>query len=267
MDRPVSTLDAILARKRHEIRRRERLLRTFAALADGTVLFDPSRTLSELRRPPGAPLRVVAEVKHSSPSAGVIRPRVSGDVARIARGYVSAGASAVSVLADGPGFAGSVLDVRRASRAVRVPVLFKDFVLSSVQLDVARAAGASMVLLLVRALEPHDLAALVAASLSRGLLPLVEAADAGEVDAALDAGARLVGVNARDLATFTLDVAAAEAALERMPEGRVAMLLSGVRTADDVKRIATTRADAILVGTELMSASDPAERLRELVGA
>jgi indole-3-glycerol phosphate synthase len=105
----------------------------------------------------------------------------------------------------------------------------------------------------------------VAAALSRGLLPLVEAAGEHEIDAALASGAKLVGVNARDLGTFTLDVAAAERALERIPEDRVAMLLSGVRAPEDVRRIAATRADAILVGTELMASPDPGTRLRELL--
>lgn len=254
----MSALASILARKRVEVGRRDRRLATFAALASRS---EPRAGVIEaLRRGAGEPLRVIAEIKRASPSAGPIRPRERGDVEAIARAYEAAGVSAISVIGD-RGFDGCVLDVRRAARAVSVPVLFKEFVLAPVQLDVARATGASLVLLLVRALERHELAALVHAAEGRGLVPLVEAAGEHELDAVLASGAKVIGVNARDLGTFTLDVAGAEHALAVIPPDRVALLLSGIRTPDDVRRIASGRADGILVGTELMLAPDPGVRL------
>ncbi len=260
-----SVLTSILARKRAEVARRERRAERFAAFASRMPALDPLAALAALARPAGAPLRVIAEIKRQSPSAGVIRPRALGDVADLARAYAEAGAAAVSVLADGPGFGGSVLDVRRAAGAVSIPILFKEFVLSPVQLDAARAAGASLVLLLVRALPPERLVELVRAADARGLVPLVEAAGAHELDAALRSGARVVGVNARDLGTFALDLAAAEAALSGVPPGTIAVLLSGVTGAADVTRLAGGRADAILVGTGLMQSAHPGERLRALL--
>lgn len=264
MSAPV--LASILARKRVEIARRERRAEAFASLAGRGPAPDARATLAALVRTAGAPVRVIAEIKRRSPSAGVIRPHVCGDVADLARGYAEAGAAAISVLADAPGFGGSVLDVRRAARAVSIPILFKEFVLSTVQLDAARAAGASLVLLLVRAMPRERLEALVREARTRGLVPLVEAAGAHELDAALRSGAPVVGVNARDLGTFELDLARAEAALTQVPAGTIAVLLSGVTAPGDVARVAGGRADAILVGTELMRSERPGERLRELLG-
>lgn len=262
-----SVIDAIVERKRREVVRRARRTTGFVRLAAAAApTLDPARTLTALRRDDLGTLRIIAEIKRRSPSAGVIRPWARGDVASIARGYAAAGAAAVSVLADGPGFGGSVLDVRRAARAVSIPILFKEFVVSAVQLDAARAAGASLALLLVRALTPAELATLVRACQARGLVPLVEAAGAHELDAALASGAHAIGVNARDLATFQLDPAGAERALERVPPDRVAVLLSGVATRADLERAIRGRADAVLIGTELMRSEDPGARLRELCG-
>lgn len=258
-------LAAILARKRREIARRHA----------HRALFDPARAPIEREPPPAVPAlrrtgglpRVIAEVKLASPSEGRIRARRPGEVVRIARAYEEAGAAAVSVLCDRAGFGGSVLDLRRAARAVGLPVLFKEFVLDPVQLDVARAAGASMVLLLVRALPGAALGELVRACFERGLEPVVEAADEREVERALETEARVVGVNARDLATFRVDPALAARAVQKIPENRVAVYMSGVTTPEDLSRVAQGRADAVLIGTALMRASDPGARLRELLGS
>jgi indole-3-glycerol phosphate synthase len=248
-------LDAILARKRREVARRRRRRERFA---------DPPRrvplALDRLRREDR--LRVLAEVKFRSPSAGPIRSRRPGEGVRVARGYAAAGVDGISVLADGPGFGGSVLEVRRVARAVAgVPVLFKEFVLDEVQLDAAAHAGAALVLLLVRALPRDALPRLIAASRRRGLVPLVEAANRAEVDRALEAGARVVGVNARDLATFRVDFDAAQRALESVPKDRVALHLSGVVSAETFARVAAGRADGVLVGSALMASPDPGATL------
>src|SRR5690606_12996183 len=146
--------------------------------------------LEALRRS-GRP-RVIAEVKFRSPSAGEIRRWRPGDGTAIARGYVAAGASAISVLCDRAGFGGSVLELRRVARAVSVPLLFKEFVLDPIQIELARAAGASMVLLLVRALDDDTLRSLVDRCRARGLEPLVEAANESEVERALRTAARVI---------------------------------------------------------------------------
>jgi indole-3-glycerol phosphate synthase len=251
-------LDRILERKRREILRRAR--RTPRPLTREPMDLDA------LRRSPGARPHVIAEIKHASPSGGVLRARTSGGVAAIARAYEANGASAVSVLCDGPGFGGTPLDVRRVSRAIRLPVLFKEFVLDPLQLDLAVATGASMVLLLVRALDGITLDALVGAAHARGLVPVVEAADAPELETALATDAAVVGVNARDLQSFRIDTARAADLVENVPQGRIAVYMSGVETRDDLDRVARGRADAVLIGTWLMRAPDPGAALAHLTG-
>jgi indole-3-glycerol phosphate synthase len=211
---------------------------------------------------PGGVPKVIAEIKRRSPSAGEIRTREVGDIARIARGYAAGGASAVSVLCDGPGFGGSVLDLRRATQAIDVPVLFKEFVLDKLQIALARVAGAHMVLLLVRALPPDELNALVAEAHASGLAPVVEAADERELQIALGTEATIVGVNARDLRTFKVDPAYARRVLDVIPSERIAVLMSGITSAEQLAELASSRADAVLVGEGLMRAADPGARLR-----
>lgn len=209
--------------------------------------------------------RVIAEVKLRSPSAGQLRPRRTGDVQRFAQGYERAGASAVSVLCDGPGFGGSPLDLRRAARAVGVPILFKEFVLDEVQLELAHRVGAHMVLLLVCALEADRLKALVRSAQALGLAPVVEAAGEAELQLALATGAEIVGVNARNLRTFEVDPEAASRVVEQIPRDRIAVRMSGVSTRADLGQIAAGRADAILIGESLMRAPDPGARLAQLL--
>lgn len=248
-------LAAILARKRREIERRRR--------------HPPSRAPArregprpDLRRPPGALPRVIAEVKFRSPSAGPIRSWAPGEGVAVAQGYAKAGAAAISVLCDGPGFGGSALELRRVARAVApTPVLFKEFVLDPLQLDLAVVCGAALVLLLVRAFDDATLARLVDESLARGLEPVVEAASAAELERALATRARVVGVNARDLGTFVVDPARAAGLVEKIPSERVAVYMSGVETAEDIRRAAAGRADALLVGSALMAVPDPGARL------
>lgn len=207
----------------------------------------------------------MAEVKFRSPSAGEIRPKSAGEAVRVALSYERAGASVVSVLADGPGFGGSPLLVRRVAQAVGVPVLYKGFVLESVQVELAFDVGASLVLLLVRALDDVELRSLIAEIRALGMEPVVEAANAEEVDRALAADSTIIGVNARDLATFRIDKVAARSCIDRIPEDRVAVFMSGVRTEEDLREVAEGRADAVLIGEELMRAADPGARLAELL--
>ncbi|MBX3272547.1 MAG: indole-3-glycerol-phosphate synthase [Sandaracinaceae bacterium] len=252
----MSYLGPILARKRREIARRARHL----AVAEPGLRRGGAPP--DLARPAGARPRVIAEVKFRSPSAGAIRPWAPGEAVRVARGYAAGGADAISVLCDGPGFGGSPLALRRVARAVApVPVLFKEFVLDALQLDLAVRCGASLVLLLVNALDDATLRDLVRGCAARGLAPLVEAASEQELERALATDARHVGINARDLRTFALDPRRAAALVEKIPKDRVAVYMSGVQSADELRAAAASRADAVLVGSGLMAAPDPGARL------
>lgn len=265
MTSAVDHLALIVERKRHEVARRLKRAQIFRTLAERSALLEPEVGLAPLRRPAGAPPRVIAEIKLRSPSAGQIRPRVEGELVRIARSYERAGAAAISVLCDGPGFGGSVLDLRRVAERVEVPVLFKEFVLDEVQLDLARAAGARLVLLLVRVLPDERLAALIEAARQRGLEPVVEAADGEELTRALALPATIVGVNARDLRSFGVNPRSALDLVDRIPAERVAVFMSGVRTPADFAAVAQGRADAVLIGEGLMRAPEPGAALRALL--
>jgi indole-3-glycerol phosphate synthase len=203
------------------------------------------------------PTRVglIAEVKRRSPSAGVIAQDL--DPASHAAAYARAGAAAISVLTDGPFFGGSLEDLRVVADTAGVPVLRKDFILDELQIAEARAAGAAGVLLIVRALPPGRLAELVACAGEWDLDPLVEVHDPGELETALASGARLIGVNSRNLDSFVVDLAAGLALVARVPADRVAVAESGMRGAEDVCRAAEAGADLVLIGTALSAAPDP----------
>lgn len=205
---------------------------------------------------------VVAEVKRRSPSAGVIRGDL--DPRERAAVYARHGAAAISVLTDRPHFGGSVDDLRAAASRVEVPLLRKDFILDELQVIEARAAGAAAVLLIVRALPPGRLETLLGCARSAGLEALVEVHTAAELDHALGAGAEIVGVNSRDLDTFRIDVAGAWELIGRVPADRVAVAESGMQGPEDVARAAAAGADAVLIGTALSAAADPASLLRQL---
>jgi indole-3-glycerol phosphate synthase len=264
----VDFLTPILERKHREVQRRKRhagnartgVIRVAPPVERGAL------ALEALRRGPGAPVRVIAEIKRRSPSAGTLRERSLGDVEQLARAYVAGGASAISVLCDGPGFGGSPLDLRRAAKAVSVPLLFKEFVLEEIQIDLARNVGAHMVLLIVRALSAQRLSKMVDSCLAHGLAPVVECATLREIDNALATRASLIGVNARDLRTFQVDGEAAAEAIDRIPKDRIAIHMSGIRDAAALARISAGRADAVLIGESLMRASDPAAQLKALRG-
>ncbi len=221
-----------------------------------------------LRRPAGEPLRLLAEVKFKSPSAGELSRTL--DAAARAVAYAEGGARMVSILCDATFFGGSFDDLQRArhaldARGLAVPLLAKEFIVDPIQLDWALAHGADAVLLIARILRPEQVDVLAREALSRGLEPLIEVTTEGERDVALETGARVVGVNARDLDTLAMDATRAARVLAGIPRDRVAVHLSGVKTADDVRAIAAGRADAALVGEVLMREDDPTPLLRNLV--
>lgn len=261
-------LARILERKGREVSRRRR--RGLSREASPPMSVSPTHraaAIQALRRPPQKPPRVIAEVKFRSPSAGEIHPWRPGRALEVAASYARHGASAVSVLADRPGFGSGPLDVRRAADAVAVPVLFKEFVIDELQLDLARRIGASMVLLLVRALKPTRLETLVARTRALGMAPVVEAAGEGELEAALATGATIVGVNARDLRSFDVDPRLAARLVDQIPESRVAVYMSGIRSAEGLARVAAGRADAALIGEGLMRSPEPGLKLKEWLGS
>jgi indole-3-glycerol phosphate synthase len=256
-------LARILEAKRGELAR-ARAAAPFAQLLQAARAAPPARDLAAaLRRGEGEPIRAIAEVKRASPSAGPIRP--DADAAAIAAGYERHGAAAISVLTDEPFFGGTLADLAAVRARVKVPVLRKDFLLDPYQVVEARAAGADAVLLIVAALERPALAELLAAADEHQLTALVEAHDAAEVDAAVAAGARVIGVNHRDLSTFEVDMQLSARLRPRIPPDRILVAESGIREAADVARLAAAGADAILVGESLMRRPDPGEALAALL--
>jgi indole-3-glycerol phosphate synthase len=217
--------------------------------------------VAALRRPTVA---LIAEVKRRSPSAGDINAGL--DPVGLASAYATGGAAAISVLTEGPHFGGSLDDLHAVCAAVPTPVLRKDFILDEIQLLEARTAGAAAALLIVRALTDTELRRLDAFASSIGLATLVEAHDRAELDRALEAGCRVVGVNARDLDDFTMHRAAAWELLATVPADRVAVAESGMHSAADVAEAAGYGADAVLIGGALASAGDPLTGARAMSG-
>jgi len=209
---------------------------------------------------------VVAEVKRRSPSAGEIALGI--DPARYGASCVAGGARAISVLTEPSGFGGSLGDLTAVSHAVDVPVLRKDFLLDDAQLAESRAAGASAVLLIVRILADDQLGRLVAAAERYALGTLVEAHDARDLDRALSLSVAptAIGVNARDLRSFQVDVRRVETLVGRVPREVAAVALSGVTRVADVESLAAAGADAVLVGTAVARAPDPEGLVRALAG-
>jgi indole-3-glycerol phosphate synthase len=231
---------------------------------------DPLGIGPALHRGPGGELRLIAEVKLRSPSAGLLSRAL--DPAARAAAYAEAGASMVSVLCDGPFFDGSwqhlsAVRERLDAAGYRTPLLAKEFVIDPRQIQEARDRGADAVLLIARIVDAAALMALARVARDEGIEPFIEVVDAREIEAALCADACIVGVNARDLDTLAMDAARAESVLASIPQGVVAVHLSGLREASDVAAIARGRADAALVGEALMRDDDPRPRLRALVAA
>jgi indole-3-glycerol phosphate synthase len=224
------------------------------------ALYKPKDFAGALR---GPRLAVIAEMKQRTPTMGVLADEYSP--ADLAHEYTEGGAAAISVLTQMASFGGRPEHVMAARAATSLPILRKDFVTDPFEIAEARAAGADAVLLIVAALEGSQLVQLLAVAKSRGIAALVEVHDEAETNAALEAGAQLIGINHRDLRTFAVDLALTERLRKVIPTKVVVVAESGIRTPDDARRVYEAGANAILVGEALMRADNPADRIRELM--
>jgi indole-3-glycerol phosphate synthase len=234
-------------------------------LATRTLPPPPPRRRVTLAREPGAPLRLIAEIKFRSPSAGALSTALG--VGERAAAYERGGASMVSVLTDARFFGGAWEHLAIARAATSLPLLCKEFVVDELQLDAARSYGADAVLIIVRCVPRERVRALVDGARARELEPFVEITNDDEARIARDAGATLVGVNARDLDTLVMDAERAARTLAALPSGITRVHLSGLAKPADVERVRNTAADAALVGETLMRSDDPEALLRSLVTA
>lgn len=241
----MSLLDRIVDQKRQDV----------AELRRVRLPAPPALVPMRLARGQKDPMRLICEFKRRSPSAGELSAALT--VEERARAYEECGATMMSVLCDSTFFGGGFEDLQRARGACSLPLLAKEFVIDELQLDAARAYGASAALLIVRCLSDARLRELIAACHERGLEPFVEVVSAEESERALAAGATLIGVNARDLDTLQMDGQKAQQLLEALPRSTTRAHFSGVKSPEMVREISRTGVDAALIGEALMRADDP----------
>ncbi|MFP6662679.1 MAG: indole-3-glycerol phosphate synthase TrpC [Deltaproteobacteria bacterium] len=236
-----------------------------------------ARSVADLREQPGYALPrhslvdslsakrpgVICECKRRSPSRGILRDPY--DAAAIARGYEAAGAAGISVLTNEEFFGGTLEDLRRVRDVVAVPLLRKDFVIDEYQLEEARAAGADAALLIASVLDPVQLRDFAAVASGIGLEVLVEIHDAPELAGALDSGARLIGINNRNLHNFVTDLATTEALAPDVPPDRIVVAESGLREGADLRRLGHVGVHAFLVGEAFMQAEVPGDALGRML--
>ncbi|MGH9253484.1 MAG: indole-3-glycerol phosphate synthase TrpC [Vicinamibacterales bacterium] len=243
--------------------RREREPR--AALEARAALASPDGARFEQALAAAGRVNVIAECKRRSPSRGVLKGEY--DPAAMARLYERGGAVAISVLTEPAFFDGSLAHLQAVRGAVSLPLLRKDFVVDEYQLLEARAAGADAVLLIVAALDQPDLVVLQARASELGLAALVEVHDETELARAVDAGARIIGVNNRNLRTLQVDVDASSRVAARMPRGVVAVSESGLQSHTDLERLAAAGYSAFLIGERFMTDADPVAAIQTLIGS
>ncbi len=260
-------LDRIVAQRRLDVRAAKEAM-PFPELQTRVRQAPPACDFAARLRA-AAPMALIAEVKRASPSKGDIAPGINA--ARQAMQYARAGAAAISVLTEPTWFKGTLddmLQVRLAAGQLesRPAVLRKDFIIDPYQVLEARAYGADALLLIVAALDDANLRGLLEFSRECGMEPLVEVNNAAEMERAIAAGATVIGVNNRDLRSFTVDLGTTDRLAGMVPEGTVLAALSGIATRADVERFAAAGASAVLVGEALMTTGDPAAKARELLG-
>jgi indole-3-glycerol phosphate synthase len=259
-----TVLERILQSTRREVERRKRELppqelerRPVSAGATRKAAQPPFR--AALTRPG---IGVIAEFKRRSPSAGALRE--DADVSEVVRAYERGGACALSVLTEGPNFDGSLADLRAARSNTGLPILRKDFIVDSYQLHEARAAGSDAVLLIVAALEQHDLVALNDVARTLDLEVLVEVHNHSELQIALSLDVEVLGINNRDLRDFSVDVKRTSLLMRELPAGVTVVSESGITTAEQLRGLEQEGVDAVLIGESLMRSPDPELALRAL---
>ncbi len=258
-----SILDRIVAGIRAGLPERK-AKEPLSALEERTAALTLPKSLAEALR--GDSIRLIAEVKAKSPSRGVLNEGL--DPIAQAEIYAHSGASAISVLTEEKHFNGSLehlLGVRECLGETRPPLLRKDFIFDAYQLYQARAYGADAALLIVAILEPAQMKELMAIASELGLSALVEVHDESEVEQALDAGAKIIGINNRDLRTFDVDLATTERLAKLIPSDKIIVSESGIHTRADVERVRAAGVHAVLVGEALVTAGDVGEKIRELI--
>jgi indole-3-glycerol phosphate synthase len=237
---------------------------SIAALETRAATASPAGARFEQELGAAGRVNVIAECKRRSPAKGVLAAEY--DPAMIARCYERGGAAAISVLTEPAFFDGSLEHLMAVRQAVSVPLLRKDCVIDVYQLLEARASGADAILLIVAALEQNTLTQLQVRAWDLGLAALVEVHDEEELARAVDAGARLIGVNNRNLRTLQVDVGASHRLAARIPKGLIAVSESGLQSKDDLDRLAEAGYRAFLIGERFMVAPDPAQAIGELIG-
>ncbi len=254
-------LGDILARKRTEVAAAKAVASAATLAARAAGFGAPTRGFQRALLEGEAP-RVIAEIKRRSPSRGEIRPDF--DPSACAKAYFEGGAAALSVLTDEHYFGGRLEFLAQARAAAAIPILRKDFVVDGYQIDEARLAGADAVLLIVAALETPQLEDLHDHALGLRLDALVEVHDESELERALRAGARIIGINNRDLRSFEVDLSVTERLAPRVPREVVVVAESGISTGEHVRRLSAAGAHAFLIGESLMREPDPGLALRRL---
>lgn len=257
----MSILDEIVATKRRELESAKAAQGEAKLRAAAESAPSPRDFFTALAAP--GPIKLVAEVKKASPSAGVIR--ADFDPVAIARIYENHCATCLSVLTDEPHFQGKLEYLQAIRAAVRLPVLRKDFILDKYQVYEARAVGADAVLLIAECLDDCNLRALHNAIIALGMTPLVELYEPDNLERVLDAGATLIGINNRDLKTFKTDLEHTLRLRDRIPDHCVLVAESGIRTRADVDRLEAAGVSAILVGETLMASPDIGAAVDELL--
>ena len=260
----MSVLDDIIVGVREDLKEREDRLPLSSLKEIEATVPEAKDALGALRGRDGA-AKVISEVKRSSPSKG--RLAAIPDPAALASLYEAGGASVISVLTEQRRFGGSLADLDAVRAAVDIPVLRKDFIVTPYQIHEARAHGADLVLLIVAALEQNVLVSLLERTRSLGMEALVETHSRLEALRALDAGASIIGVNARNLKTLEVDRSTVEQVIDVIPQEVVAVAESGVATAHDVFEYAKWGADAVLVGEALVTSGDPRSSIQDMVSA
>jgi len=255
-------LDKIVSKKRRRVDAL-RQVHSVSELREAASSGPPPRDFFDALQDGGVPA-IIAEIKKASPSTGVIRPGL--DVSALVSSYEKGGAAALSVITEEDFFLGELEYLRQARNAGHLPVLCKDFIIDPVQVFVARATGADALLLITRVLDQDSLVSLLKTARSLGMDCLVEVYNEDELTRVLATDARIIGINNRDLLTFEVNLETTLRLRPLIPRGRLVVSESGINEHADLETLSAVGVDAVLVGTSLMRATDPEQKLKELRG-